>query len=222
MAALPHRRLKVKREMKDDKIGIGLIGTGFARSVQAPAFGLCEGAQLTAVCSGTYENAVRVAEQYEIEHVCESYQQLLALDDVSLVVISTPPYLHHPITMAALEAGKHVICEKPMAMNAREAREMADHASSHPAQLAVIDHELRFNPTWRRMKELVDGGFLGDLHHVNATIASGFRHSAQRPWNWWSQRSAGGGLLGALGSHTIDAMRWVFGEIEAVSGMVAT
>jgi predicted dehydrogenase len=95
-------------------------------------------------------------------------------------------------------------------------------AASRPKQLAVIDHELRFNPTWRRMKELVDGGFLGDLHHVSITIASGFRHSTQRPWNWWSQKSAGGGLLGALGSHAIDAMRWMFGEIEAVCGVVAT
>src|SRR5262249_17810880 len=84
------------------------------------------------------------------------------------------------------------------------------------------DHELRFNPTWRRMKELVDSGFLGDLLHVSILISTGFRHSAQRHWNWWSQKSAGGGLLGALGSHAIDALHWMFGEIEAVSGSVAT
>ncbi len=208
--------------MKDEKIGVGLIGTGFARSAQAPAFSLCEGAELIAVCSGRVENAQRVAAEFNIRHVCESYEQLIALDDVSLVVVSTPPYLHHPITMAALEAGKHVICEKPMAMNAAEARQMAELAESRPGQLSIIDHELRFNPTWRRMKELVDDGFLGDLYHINAIIASGFRHSALRPWNWWSQKSAGGGLLGALGSHVIDAVRWLFGEIESVCGAVET
>lgn len=208
--------------MKDEKIGIGLIGTGFARSAQAPAFQLCDGAELVAVCSGQHENAVKVASEFKIKHACESYEQLLALEEVSLVVVSTPPYLHHPITIAALNAGKHVICEKPMAMNSGEAREMAELAASKPSQLAIIDHELRFNPTWRRMKELVDSGFLGDLHHVNVTIASGFRHSALRPWNWWSQKSAGGGLLGALGSHAIDAVRWMFGEIAAVSSTVAT
>jgi predicted dehydrogenase len=212
----------VKIEMKDDKIGIGLVGTGFARTAQAPAFRVCEGAELVAVCSGDYDNALRVAEEFSIEHACENAEQLIALEDVSLVVVSAPPYLHHPITMAALEAGKHVICEKPMAMNAVEAREMVEFAASHPNQLAIIDHELRFNPTWRRMKELIDGGFLGELRHVNITIASGFRHSSQRPWNWWSQKSAGGGLLGALGSHAIDALRWLFGEIEAVCGAVAT
>lgn len=208
--------------MKDEKIGIGLIGTGFARSAQAPAFQLCDGAELVAVCSGQHENAVKVAAEFGIKHACESYEQLLALEEVSLVVVAAPPYLHHPITIAALNAGKHVICEKPMAMNAGEAREMTELAATKPGRLAIIDHELRFNPTWRRMKELVDGGFLGDLHHVNVTIASGFRHSAQRPWNWWSQKSSGGGLLGALGSHAIDAVRWMFGDIAAVCSTVAT
>jgi predicted dehydrogenase len=208
--------------MKDEKIGVGLIGTGFARNAQAPAFSVCEGAEMVAVCSGQFENAQRLAAEFNIEHALENYEQLLALDEVELVVVSTPPSLHHPITMAALSAGKHVICEKPMAMNAGQARQMTEAAESRPAQLAIIDHELRFNPTWRRMKELVDDGFLGDLYHVSVTISSGFRHSAQRPWNWWSQKSAGGGLLGALGSHAIDALRWLFGEIEAVCGAVET
>lgn len=208
--------------MSEEKIGIGLVGTGFARSAQAPAFQLCDGAELIAVCSGQHENAVKVASEFQIRHACESYEQLLALEEVDLVVVSAPPYLHHPITIAAINSGKHVICEKPMAMNAEEAREMTEIAAAKPEQLAIIDHELRFNPTWRRMKELVDSGFLGELHHVNVTIASGFRHSALRPWNWWSQKSAGGGLLGALGSHAIDAVRWLFGEIEFVTSTVAT
>ncbi len=208
--------------MMNDKIGIGLIGTGFSRSAQAPAFLACEGAELVAVCSGRLENAREAAEEWGIKHVCNDYHELIALDDVSLVVVSAPPHLHHPMTLAALDAGRHVICEKPMAINAREAREMTGRAASRPDQLAIIDHELRFNPTWRRMKELVESGFLGELHHAHMLVSSGFRHSLQRPWNWWSQRSAGGGLLGALGSHAIDAIHWMFGEIEAVSSDVET
>jgi predicted dehydrogenase len=109
-----------------------------------------------------------------------------------------------------------------MAMSADEAHEMTACAAARASQLAIIDHELRFNPTRRRMKELIDEGFLGELYHIQVTIAAGFRHSAQRPWNWWAQQSAGGGLLGALGSHVIDQLRWLFGEIAAVSGAVAT
>ena len=208
--------------MKDGKIGIGLIGTGFARSAQAPAFKVCEGAELVAVCSGRYENALKTAGEYSIPHPCETAEQLLAIPEVALVVVSAPPLHHHRLTLAAIEAGKHVICEKPMAMSTAQAREMYEKAIAHPGQLAIIDHELRFNPTWRRMKELVDAGYLGDLHHIIVNISSGFRHSAQRPWNWWSQRESGGGLLGALGSHAIDAVRWLFGEIESVTSTVAT
>src|SRR5262249_12648399 len=208
--------------MKDEKIGVGLIGTGFARSAQAPAFSVCEWAELRAACSWRLENTQRVAAEFNIKYACENYEEMLALDDVPLIIISAPPHLHYPITLDALDAGKHVICEKPMAMNALEAREMTEAAESLPDQLSIIDHELRFNPTWRRLKELVDDGFLGDLYHINITIASGFRHSALRPWNWWSKKSAGGGLLGALGSHSIDAVRWLFGEIDSVCGMVET
>lgn len=208
--------------VKEDKIGIGLIGTGFARTSQAPAFKACEGAELTAVCSGSYDNAVRTAEEFKIKNVCRDYNQLLSLDDVQLVIISAPPHLHYPITMAALDAGKHVVCEKPMAMNAREAREMVDRSHSLSNRLTIIDHELRFNPTWRRLKELVAAEYIGEIYHVSITIASGFRHSAQRPWNWWSQKSKGGGLMGALGSHAIDAFRWIFGDINAVCGVIDT
>jgi len=204
------------------KIGIGFVGSGFARSTQAPAFRLYPDAALVAVCSGSFENAKKMAEEFAIPHACSSYQELMSLDEVSLVVISAPPRLHHAAAMAALAAGKHVICEKPMAMNATEAREMTEAAASRPAQLAIIDHELRFNPTWRRMKGLIDDGFVGELYHVSVMIAAGFRHSAQRPWNWWAQKSEGGGLLGALGSHAIDALRWLFGDIEAVASTVAT
>jgi predicted dehydrogenase len=150
------------------------------------------------------------------------FREIISLDDVNLVVVCAPPNVHHPATMAALAAGKHVICEKPMAMNALEAQEMTLAASEHPHQLAIIDHELRFNPTRRRLKQLVDDGFLGKLYHVSFIMASGFRHSALRPWNWWAQKSAGGGLLGALGSHAIDTLRWLFGNIESVTSIVST
>ncbi len=212
----------MKPSMKKDKIGVGLIGTGFARSAQAPAFRACEGAELAAVCSGSFDNARKVADEFQIPHACESWPQLLALDEVSLVVVSAPPYLHHPITLAALAAGKHLICEKPMAMTAPEAREMTAAAAARPEQLAIIDHELRFNPTRRRMKELIEAGYTGHIHHLTATIAAGFRHSAQRPWNWWAEKSKGGGLLGALGSHAIDQLRWLGGEIESVCADVVT
>lgn len=204
------------------KIGIGFVGTGFARSAQAPAFQKYEESALLGVCSGSFENAKKMAEDFGMPNACRSLEELLAIEAISLIVISAPPHEHHRCAIAALEAGKHVICEKPMAMNAEQSLEMTKAADARSSQLAIIDHELRFNPTWQRMKSLVDEGALGEIYHVNVNIASGFRHSAQRPWNWWAQKSAGGGLLGALGSHAIDALRWLLGDIDAVSGIVAT
>lgn len=205
------------------KIGIGLVGTGFARTTQAPVLRrYSDSAELVAACSGSFENAQKMAAEFSMKHACRTAAELVALDEVDLVIITSPPVEHHHATLAALEAGKHVICEKPMAMNATEAREMNEAALARPQQLSIIDHELRFNPTWRRMKKLVQDGFVGNVFHVNFTVATGFRHSAQRPWNWWAQRSAGGGLLGALGSHAIDALRSLFGDIESVASTVAT
>ena len=202
-------------------IGIGLIGTGFARSTQAPVFAEIKGTRISGVASGKLENAKKVAAEFSIPHAGD-FEEIVSLPDVDLVVISAPPNIHHPATLAALGAGKHVICEKPMAMNSQEAGEMVRAAAERPNQLAIIDHELRFNPTRQRLKKLIEDDFLGRLYHVSFTMASGFRHSALRPWNWWAQKSAGGGLLGALGSHAIDTLRWLFGDISSVTSIVST
>src|ERR1044071_4466156 len=98
--------------MNSDKVGVGFVGTGFARRAQAPACRACEGAALAAVCSGSLENAQKTAEEFSIPHACQDYHELLALPEVDLVVISAPPYLHQQMALAALDAGKHVICEK--------------------------------------------------------------------------------------------------------------
>src|ERR1041385_3855898 len=81
--------------MKSEKIGVGLVGTGFARSTQLPAFRAYDGAEVVAVCSGHYENAQRTAAEFGLKHACKDYRELVALDDVSLVIVAAPPYLHH-------------------------------------------------------------------------------------------------------------------------------
>lgn len=207
--------------MPRDRIRIGIIGTGFGRQAQIPGFRAAEGAEVVAVAAGHRENAERVAREFGIARVCDSYEELVRLDELDLVSVAAPPYLHRPMALAALDAGKHVLCEKPMALTLDEAREMTQRAEA-AGVLNLIDYELRFNPNRRRMKQLIDDGYLGRFYHVTATVTSGFRASAERPWNWWSQRAAGGGLLGAIGSHMIDMFLWLFGDIYAVSGQLRT
>jgi len=194
-----------------ERIKTAVFGTGFVGRVHLEGIRRLGFVDIYAIGEPQVEKAQQLAAEFGVEKTAADYREILDDPKVQAVHVCTPNFLHFPIAKAALEAGKHVICEKPMAMHAGEAREMALRAASRPDQLAIIDHELRFNPTWRRMKELVDSGFLGELHHINLLISSGFRHSALRPWNWWSQKSAGGGLLGALGSHVIDAIHWIFG-----------
>src|SRR5436190_13989893 len=131
-----------------DKVGIGIIGTGFARRVQIPAFRACDGAWIASVASGSVENAQETADEFGIGHFTAGWRETVRHPEVDLVCITTPPILHREMAIFALEHGKHVLCEKPMAMTVAEAEEMASAAKGKPL-LALIDHEMRFQPGWR-------------------------------------------------------------------------
>ena len=207
---------------KKDFIGIGIIGSGFARTTQIPGFRACEGARVVMIASKHRENAERVAREFDIEHVASDWREVIARDDVDLVSIVTPPVTHKEMTLAALDAGKAVLCEKPMAMNAEEAGEMRRRAE-RAGVLALIDHELRFLPGRLKAREMIQNGEIGEVRHVNLLFRSDSRASRDRKWDWWSDESIGGGALGAIGSHAIDGIRGLLGaEVSHVFGSLAT
>lgn len=207
---------------KKDSIGIGMIGAGFARSTQIPGFRACEGARIVAIASGHRENAERVAREFDIEHVADDWRGIIAREDVDLVSIVTPPVTHMEMTLAALDAGKAVLCEKPMAMNAEEADAMRRRADEK-GLLALIDHELRFLPGRLKARALLHGHEIGNIHHAKLLFRSDSRASAERKWDWWSDAMSGGGTLGAIGSHAIDSFRWLLStEISHVFCSLAT
>jgi predicted dehydrogenase len=126
------------------------------------------------------------------------------------------------ITLAALAAGKAVLCEKPTAMNADEARRMRD-AAREAKQLAHLDHELRFLPGRRRMREMILGGELGKIRHAKFLFRSDSRVARERAWDWWSDAEQGGGTLGAIGSHAVDTLNWLLAaRVSHVSCTLAT
>ncbi len=202
-------------------IRIGLIGTGFARRVMLPAFRALEGVQIVAICSGRRENAERTAQEHGIPAAYDDYREMLERESLDLVAIVTPPHLHRPMTLAALERGVHVLCEKPTAMNAPEAREMLE-AAERAGVLHLIDHELRFHPSLRALKERIEKGELGAPERVTFSVHWRYPMDPNRPWGWWFDASKGGGLLGALGSHQIDLLRWLLGEVRRVCGHLHT
>lgn len=208
--------------MKTSPIGIGIVGTGFARTTQIPGFRDCMGAKVVAVASGHRQRAEVVAKEFGIPNVCNDWQELVAHRDVDLVSIVTPPATHMEITLAALEHRKAVLCEKPMAMNAEQTARMVDQAKA-AGVLALIDHELRFLNSRRTMRAMLQNGAIGQVRHCNYVFRSDYRGVLDRQWDWWSDASMGGGTLGAIGSHVIDSFRWMLGtEVTAVLGMLSS
>ncbi len=203
-------------------VRIGIIGAGFARTTQIPGFRDCMGTRIVAIASRNPQHAAEVAKEFEIENVANDWRELVAREDVDLVSVVTPPATHMEITLAALDQGKAVLCEKPMAMNAVEAKRMTE-AAQEAGLLALIDHELRFLKSRRMMRSMLTSGAIGAVRHCNYVFRSDYRGVLDRPWDWWSDETMGGGTLGAIGSHVVDSFRWMLStEISAVSCMLTT
>lgn len=198
-----------------EQVGIGIIGTGFARKVQIPSFLQCDGARIVSVSSGRAANAESTAREFGIGHFTGDWRETVARDDVDLVCITTPPDLHREMTLFALEHGKHVLCEKPMAMNEAEAREMTEKAREKKV-LALIDHELRFQNGRQKAFEMLRRGDIGRVRHAKYNFRAPHRGDPDLPWNWWSDAAQGGGALGAIGSHVIDSFQWFLGDISQI------
>ena len=197
-------------------VNVGIIGTGFARKVQIPAFLECEGVKVVSVASGHKENAETAAREFGIEHFTDDWRETVGREDVDLICITTPPDTHFEMTLRAIENGKHVLCEKPMAMSENQAREMTERAGEKKV-LALIDHELRFLHGRQKAFEILREGMIGKVRHAKCSFRNGSRGNPDLSWNWWSDVESGGGALGAIGSHLIDSLFWFLGaEISEV------
>ncbi len=198
------------------QVGIGIIGTGFARKVQIPSFLECENTEIISVASGQMENAESAAKEFGIKHFTDDWRETVSRDDVDLICVTTPPDTHFEMTRAAIENGKHVLCEKPMAMNMSEAKEMTTKAKEKNI-LALIDHELRFQKGRQKAFQLLRDGAIGRVRHAKYNFRNASRGDKDIPWSWWSSKAHGGGSLGAIGSHIIDSFNWFLGtEISEV------
>jgi predicted dehydrogenase len=196
-------------------VRIGLIGTGFGGAVQAPGWTCVDGAEVVAVASARLERARALATQFSIEHAFDDYRKMLAEVELDLVSITTPPTLHQEMTLAALEAGAHVLCEKPMAMNLGEAKAMLD-AAEKSGRVHAIDFEFRYVAARTAMKRMLDAGEIGTPFFVRiADLGLG----PERP-TWWYDAKLGGGIFQAIGSHYVDAVRWWIAPFERLTASV--
>ncbi len=199
---------------------VALFGTSFARLVHAPAFQRHPGFELVAIAGSDAERTRKVADGLGVPGAYADWRELLASEKPDVVTIATPVVLHHPMMLAAIEAGCHVLCEKPTAMNCREAMEMRD-AAAKAGRVAGINHEFRFLPARAHALELVRQGAIGRPRR--GEILGRYPMWARpesRGMTWLSDASRGGGILGALGSHHTDCLRTFFGEPASVLATV--
>jgi predicted dehydrogenase len=202
-------------------IGIAVVGTGFGEKIHIPGFQAHPRTQLVAVYHRDLDKAKAIASTHNIPHACDRLEDALALPDVAAVSISTPPFLHYEMAKTVLQAGKHLLLEKPMTLSAVEARELYQLATAKGV-VAMMDFEFRFVPAWQLLAEYLAEGYVGQKRLVKIDWLVSSRADAQRPWNWYAQKDKGGGALGAVGSHAFDYISWLFGPVSRLSAQLST
>jgi predicted dehydrogenase len=197
---------------------IGIIGTGWGVRAQAPNF-RDAGLEVVAIAGSHRNKTKRFADELGVEPF-DDWRVLVARGDIDLISVVTPPSEHAAMAVAVLAAGKHLLCEKPTALDAAEAETMVAAGRRNPGQVAIIDHELRFLPSFRAARERI--AELGPIRYAEVRYASPARGDRRMPWNWWSDAARGGGVWGAVGSHFVDALRYLGMEVEAVQAALHT
>lgn len=210
------------QESSPKTLRVAIIGTGFGTRVQLPGFLSQAETYVVALCGRSEAKTMEIAAQFGVRAVYTDYEQMLVDVKPDLVSITTPPNWHHPMTLAAIQAGAHVLCEKPLALNVAEAQEMLDVANQY-GRVHATDFEFRYLPARYYQRVLTDQGYIGEPVLLEATYMSASRWDSARPWNWWMDAEQGGGIMGAIGSHFIDAFRWLTGrEVRAVTATLHT
>lgn len=197
------------------KVRVGVAGTSWwADGMHLPALTSHEGAVAAAICGRDRARAEAMAAKHGVEKVYTDWRAMIGSGALDAVIISTPDALHHPIAMAAFDSGLHVLCEKPLGLDAHEAHEML--ARSREAKRVTMTYF-----TWRwlkqteHMKRLMEDGFAGAIQHAHFAFLAGGNRGGWRE-NWRYDARTGNGALGDLGSHMIDMARWMCGEISGV------
>ena len=195
-----------------EQVGVGIIGAGFIASLHVEALARVPEARVVAVASPTAGHAEGFARRHGIPHAYADYRALLERSDVHLVTLSLPNDLHCQATLDAAAAGKHVVCEKPMATSLAECDRMIQACRAAGVKLMYAE-ELCFAPKYVRAKQLADEGALGRVYQVKQSECHDGPHS---DWFWNVERS-GGGVLMDMGCHSIEFARWVFGKPRPLS-----
>jgi predicted dehydrogenase len=212
-----------------DKISAAVIGLGAISGAHTNVYLESPDAELAGICDIAEQWLARRQKEWNVPHASTDWREIVANPDIDAISICLPAVLHAPVAVAALEAGKHVLCEKPPALTLAESRQMAD-AAKKAGKVLMVSFNYRFWRTSQQLKRLIDGGALGEVYLARAvyrrqlpglpppTMSRADGETYNR--NWFNERAKGGGALLDLGCHMCDLALYSMGfpKVESVLG----
>ena len=209
------------RATQEKAIKVGVVGGGFGRT-HILAYRATPGVEVTAFCQRTKTSAERVSQEFGIPHVFTDYRQMLSQTDLDAVSLTTPTDVHLAMAIDAFDRGVSVLCEKPLAINKKEAAAMLRRAEE-ASLIHMTSFNFRFIPAFYRMKELMEEGYVGSrVLHVEAAWFTERRADPNLPFRWRDQKEVVGfGAMGDVGVHLVDLVRWLAGDFKRVCSQQA-
>lgn len=206
----------------DRTVRIGIIGTGVGIRTLIPGFRSTERGEVLGIVGTSLGRAEEFAKAAGVPRAYGSFQELCDLKDIDLVCVASPTEFHFEHAMYAVEHGKHVLCEKPLALSMSDVKRLA--AASHTTdRICLVDHQLRFNPYIKTIKSLLSAGEIGRPYFIRMHQQSTGFSDRNAAWNWSFEASRGGGVRLAMGSHFVDLLNFWFGKTcYLVNGSVDT
>lgn len=197
---------------------VGIIGAGLQGRRRAQAVKQC-GDELVIVAAAHWDRAKLLADEMGCQ-ATTGWEEVVEREDLEAVIVCTPPYLHTPMCVTAMKNGKHVLCEKPLARNPEEAKEIVDTARENGVKLKC-GFNLRHHPGMRQARDWTDKGLIGEPSFLRLRYGIGGRPGYDKDWRAKPEISGGGQLMDQ-GMHALDLSRWFMGEFSEAFGFLAT
>jgi predicted dehydrogenase len=206
--------------MSAGKIKVGVIGAGlFAEQCHFPGLQSHASAEVVMACARSEEKRKRAQDLFGIPETCSDFRQVIGRSDIDAIIIATPDALHKEVALASLAAGKHVFCEKPLALNLSEAAEMTE-AAEKSGLVNIVAYTFRYTRAVQKLKHLIESGLIGTPLHAHMQVHWGDLLAPQSlSWREDAQQSSAG-IWADAGSHLFDLLAFVLGPVEAVSAQM--
>jgi|GEM_PF-4029842 len=202
---------------------VGIIGSGFGASVHKPAWEHLDNVVVSAMTAGATEELSGPRTDIEFH---SDWKAIIARPDLDIIDVAVPPHAHREVVIAALQTGRHVMCEKPFGTSLADASAMS-HAYAmtlprFPSQRVAINYQFRFEEIFQELKEIISTDTIGDILRINVSWMTDGWANPQRNWSFQNDQHSGGGVILSFMSHTIDYIQWLSAQALTVTGGART